>query len=105
MYLIIRIRKMAKNPGFRSSEAWIVLESATGLPVGIYGSLAETYKGHKTDFAVFSGLMEMDVDDERIKKSLEIARKKNIKISIHTQIYSKKGGIIKNDLLFKNFFV
>ena len=65
-------------------------EEPSDVSLNFYGSLAKTYKGQKTDLAILAGLMEMDVDDERIKKSLEIARKKNIKVSVHTQTYSKK---------------
>ncbi len=38
------------------------------------GSFARTYKGHGTDKALIAGLMDMPVDDLRIRDSLEIAK-------------------------------
>jgi L-serine dehydratase len=38
-----------------------------------YDSFAETYKGHGTDKAIVGGLLGMDTDDLRIRRSLEIA--------------------------------
>ena len=46
-----------------------------------HGSFAETYRGHGTDLAIVSGLLGLKVDDERIRDALDIAKKKNIKIS------------------------
>ena len=65
-------------------------QEPSAVSLRFYGSLAENYKGHRTDLAIIAGLLEMDVDDGRITKSLEIAHKKNIKITVHTQVYSKK---------------
>ncbi len=51
---------------------------AGGQPVAVtielYGSFAQTYKGHGTDKAIIAGLLGMAPDDERIKDSLELAR-------------------------------
>ena len=41
----------------------------------LHGSFAETYKGHGTDKALLAGIMGMEPDDERIRNSLEIAKK------------------------------
>jgi len=46
-----------------------------------HGSFAETYRGHGTDLAIVSGLLGLKADDERIRDALDIAKKKNIKIS------------------------
>jgi L-serine dehydratase len=48
--------------------------------VSFYGSFAKTYKGHGTDVAIIGGLLDFDTFDERIKESLQIAKKKKIKI-------------------------
>jgi len=77
----VRIGKMARM---------IFGEEPSEVGLRFYGPLALTYKGQKTDLAILAGLLEMDVDDERIIKSLEIASKKNIEFSVHTQADSKK---------------
>ncbi|WP_342525861.1 L-serine ammonia-lyase, iron-sulfur-dependent subunit beta [Chryseomicrobium sp. FSL W7-1435] len=41
--------------------------------VHLYGSFAETYKGHGTDVAIIGGLLDYDTDDERIKTAFEDA--------------------------------
>lgn len=41
----------------------------------LYGSFAETYKGHGTDVAIIGGLMDYDTFDERIKTAFEDAEK------------------------------
>jgi L-serine dehydratase len=66
-----------------------------------YGPLAETYKGQKSDVAIIAGLLQMDVDDQRIPKSLEIAHKKKIKIIVHTKALSQKDPNTM-EMLIKN---
>lgn len=39
-----------------------------------HGSFAKTWKGHGTDRAVIGGLLDMDVDDVRLRDSLSIAQ-------------------------------
>lgn len=39
----------------------------------LYGSFAETYKGHGTDVAIIGGLLDYDTFDERIKTAFEDA--------------------------------
>lgn len=41
--------------------------------IHLYGSFAETYKGHSTDVAIVGGLLDYDTFDERIKTSFEEA--------------------------------
>lgn len=41
---------------------------------GLHGSFAKTYKGHGTDFALLAGVQGMREDDERLSKSMEIAK-------------------------------
>lgn len=43
--------------------------------VYLYGSFAETYRGHGTDVAIIGGLMDYDTFDERIKTAFEDAEK------------------------------
>ena len=43
--------------------------------IHLYGSFAETYKGHSTDVAIVGGLLDYDTDDVRIKTSFEEAEK------------------------------
>lgn len=42
--------------------------------IHLYGSFAETYRGHGTDVAIIGGLLDFDTDDERIKTSFEEAK-------------------------------
>lgn len=41
--------------------------------VHLYGSFAETYKGHGTDIAIIGGLLDYDTFDERIKTAFQEA--------------------------------
>lgn len=41
--------------------------------IELTGSFAQTYRGHGTDKALVAGIMGMDSDDERIRRSLELA--------------------------------
>ncbi len=47
----------------------------------LFNSFAKTGKGHGTDKGLLGGVMGFDVDDERIKKSFEIAKKLNLDYS------------------------
>ncbi|BBI36286.1 L-serine ammonia-lyase, iron-sulfur-dependent subunit beta [Cohnella abietis] len=48
-----------------------------GLPqeadIILYGSFADTYRGHGTDLAIVAGLLDYDTDDERIRDALDLA--------------------------------
>lgn len=46
----------------------------------LYGSFAETYRGHGTDVAIVGGLLDFDTFDERIPTSLQLAMDEQIKI-------------------------
>lgn len=48
--------------------------------VFFHGSLANTYTFHKTDVAIIAGAIGIDVADERIKNSVEIAKEKGINV-------------------------
>ena len=43
--------------------------------IHLYGSFAETYRGHGTDVAIVGGLLDYDTDDERIKTAFNDAKK------------------------------
>ncbi len=60
----------------------LLSEEVKRADIVFHGSFAKTYKGHGTDKAVIAGIMGMLPDDERIRKSLEIAKKNNIEINI-----------------------
>jgi L-serine dehydratase len=48
----------------------------------LYGSFADTYKGHGTNVAMIGGLLDYDTFDERIKDSIRIAERKGIRVSL-----------------------
>ena len=47
----------------------------TWAKIHLYGSFAETYKGHGTDVAIIGGLLDYETYDERIKTSLTKQKK------------------------------
>lgn len=49
-------------------------EAPSRADIIFYGSLAKTWKGHGTDRAVIGGLLDMDVDDPRLRESLSVAQ-------------------------------
>ena len=53
-------------------------EAAQTAQIELSGSFAETYRGHGTDKALVAGIMGMDSDDERIRRSLDIARERGL---------------------------
>lgn len=53
--------------------------------VSLYGSFAETYKGHGTDVAIIGGLLDFDTFDERIKDSIRLAEEKGIAIEFREE--------------------
>ncbi|SMB89740.1 L-serine ammonia-lyase [Desulfonispora thiosulfatigenes DSM 11270] len=50
----------------------------------LYGSFAETYKGHGTDLALISGLLGFDTFDERIRSSFTLAKEQGLRFSFIT---------------------
>lgn len=52
--------------------------------IGLYGSFASTYQGHGTDRAIVAGLMDMGVDDIRIRESLSLAEQAGMHFAFHT---------------------
>lgn len=55
-------------------------DSVASAVVTLYGSFAETGKGHGTDKALAAGLLGMNSDDERLRFSLLLAKEADIDI-------------------------
>ncbi len=51
--------------------------------IGLCGSFQKTYQGHGTDKALIGGLLGMDVDDLRLRASLELAQKAGLVYSFY----------------------
>lgn len=68
-----------------ASIAWATRQIFTGTPVRaeftLYGSFADTYKGHGTDRALLGGILGYKPDDKRIRDSFENAKKEGLKFS------------------------
>ena len=47
----------------------------------LYGSFAQTYKGHGTDRALVGGILGFETDDERIRDSFELAKEAGLDFS------------------------
>jgi len=50
------------------------------VEITLYNSFAKTYKGHGTDVALVSGILDFDAADVRIPFAISIAEKENIEI-------------------------
>lgn len=55
-------------------------EEPVSAVIRLFGSFAETYRGHGTDRAIVGGLLGMKVDDPGLRGSLETARTKGVSI-------------------------
>ncbi|KGR80395.1 L-serine ammonia-lyase, iron-sulfur-dependent subunit beta [Ureibacillus manganicus] len=56
----------------------------------LYGSFAETYRGHGTDVAIVGGLLDFDTYDERIKTSFQLAKEANLEFEFITETANKE---------------
>ena len=67
-----------------ASIAWMARQIFTGVPVSVtftlYGSFAETYKGHGTDRALIGGMLGYRPNDMRIQKAYEHARANGLRV-------------------------
>ncbi|GGD65993.1 L-serine ammonia-lyase, iron-sulfur-dependent subunit beta [Paenibacillus nasutitermitis] len=54
--------------------------------ITLYGSFAETYRGHGTDLAIVGGLLDFSTDDSRIRHSLALAESQGMQIIFRTGI-------------------
>lgn len=70
----VRIGKMA---------AEIFGQELAAARIGLYGSFAETGRGHGTDRALVAGLLGMAPDDSRIPESLELARAGGLRVEFY----------------------
>ncbi|MCU9612147.1 L-serine ammonia-lyase, iron-sulfur-dependent subunit beta [Caldibacillus lycopersici] len=66
-----RIGRVARNV-FGRQPKW--------AHVHLYGSFAETYRGHGTDVAIVGGLLDYDTFDERIIQAMEIAAEQGLEV-------------------------
>ena len=60
----------------------ILGKPAVKAEIHLHGSFAKTYKGHGTDKALIAGIMGMMPDDQRIRRSPELAEKAGLKVTI-----------------------
>lgn len=49
----------------------------------LYGSFAQTYKGHGTDKALVAGILGMEPEDERLPNSFEVAAEQGLSVEWH----------------------
>ncbi len=52
--------------------------------ITFYGSFAKTYRGHGTDVAIVGGLLDFDTFDQRISRSLDIAKEQGLEVTFRT---------------------
>ena len=70
----VRIGRMART---------LLGEKPVKADIGLYGSFAETGKGHGTDRALVAGLVGMRPDDLRIPESFTVAAEEGLTFTIH----------------------
>ena len=66
--------------------------------IGLYGSFAETGRGHGTDRALVAGLLGMRPDDLRIPQSFELAKEEGLDFYIHPLKLRRADG---NELMLQ----
>ena len=59
-------------------------ERAVKAEIELCGSFAQTYKGHGTDKALVAGILGLHSDDERLRRSLEIAEEEGLEYTFTT---------------------
>ncbi|MBO5858718.1 MAG: L-serine ammonia-lyase, iron-sulfur-dependent subunit beta [Clostridia bacterium] len=69
----------------------------------LYGSFAQTYRGHGTDRALLGGMMGFETDDIRIRDSFEIAEKEGLEFSfeantVETDVHPNTVDMIIEDV-------
>ncbi len=84
-----RLAKIAKD---------ICNEEIKRVKFYLHGSFAQTYRGHGTDRALLAGILGYEPDDERLRDSLKIADKQNIKYEF---IMSDLGLVHPNTVKFE----
>ncbi|MFC5406373.1 L-serine ammonia-lyase, iron-sulfur-dependent subunit beta [Cohnella soli] len=53
--------------------------------IHLYGSFADTYKGHGTDLALVAGLLDFDTDDVRIRDAIQSADSADVKVRFYPE--------------------
>ncbi|MBN3523960.1 L-serine ammonia-lyase, iron-sulfur-dependent subunit beta [Paenibacillus apiarius] len=53
--------------------------------ISLYGSFAETYKGHATDVALIAGILDYDTNDPRLPQAPQYAAEAGIEVVITTE--------------------
>ncbi|MCR8643986.1 L-serine ammonia-lyase, iron-sulfur-dependent subunit beta [Paenibacillus sp. N1-5-1-14] len=71
-----RIGRIARSI-FGKQPEWVELS--------LYGSFAETYKGHATDVALIAGVLDFDTNDPRLPESPKYAKEAGIEVVIKTE--------------------
>lgn len=59
-------------------------EQPTKAEITLYGSFADTYRGHGTDLALIGGLLDFETDDPRIPDAAEEAEARGVEIAFLT---------------------
>ena len=71
-----------------SSIAYLAWKMAGGSIIHVdftlYGSFAETYRGHGTDKALLGGILGFKTDDTRIRDSFKIAKERGVEFEFKT---------------------
>ncbi|MEW6064271.1 serine dehydratase subunit beta [Desulforamulus profundi] len=52
----------------------------TNAEITLYGSFAQTYRGHGTDLALVGGILNLHADDEDMVNSFQLARDRGVEI-------------------------
>lgn len=60
----------------------ILGEDPRRAEIFLHGSFARTYRGHGTDRALVAGLLGLNVDDERVRQALDLARENGLEIAL-----------------------
>lgn len=69
----VRLGNLARN---------ILGEEPTEAQIVLYNSFSKTGTGHETDKALVAGILGLSTDDDGIKESFELARKRGIKADL-----------------------
>ena len=64
----------------------------------LHGSFAKTYKGHGTDKALVAGILGMQTDDERIRFSLDVAKRRDWKFRLRLVNWRIRTRILRRSL-------
>lgn len=65
-------------------------EELVQAEITLYGSFAQTYRGHGTDRALVGGLLGLDTDDSNIKIALNTALAKGLEVCFKIETAEKK---------------